>query len=68
MSADLRTHIADVLADFGLGGASVREQATEAILDALDRSRPEGSGNPGVTGAQPDEPASQAGRPGAGDA
>lgn len=34
----------------------------------LDRSRPEGSGNPGVTGAQPDEPASQAGRPARGDA
>lgn len=31
-------------------------------------SRPEGSGNPGVTGAQPDEPASQAGRPAQGDA
>lgn len=36
------------------------------VDERTDRSRPEGSGNPGVTGAQPDEPASQAGRPVAG--
>lgn len=34
----------------------------------LDRSRPEGPGNPGVTGAQPDEPVTQAGRPASGGA
>ena len=42
-------------------------EVAEFILDRADertdRSRPEGSGTPGVTGAQPDEPASQVGRP-----
>ena len=35
----------------------------EGFVTCDDCSRPEGSGNPGVTGAQPDEPASQVGRP-----
>jgi hypothetical protein len=43
-------------------------KVARAYLGTSDRSRPEGSGNPGVTGAQPDEPASQAGRPVAGGA
>jgi len=36
------------------------------LVRGADRSRPEGTGNPGVTGALPDEPVSQAGRPASG--
>jgi hypothetical protein len=45
--------------------ALARAVASHAIALAPDRSRP-GLGTAGVTGAQPDEPASQAGRPVAG--
>jgi hypothetical protein len=33
---DLRTRIADILADFGLHGIQTRDQAADAILEAVN--------------------------------
>lgn len=49
-------------------GMDPADEVTRIEWRYLDCSRPEGSGNPGVTGAQPDEPATQAGRPATGGA
>ena len=39
MSADLTTRIADILDDFGLHGATTRQQAAEAILELVGGDR-----------------------------